>query len=588
MKKSISIGIIALFIVTAVSPMVIGYTSVVSEQKTPDEEYAYNRFNEHYYPEGYLTGQYPTDRNDDVSLEEVIDYEDNVVTEKKHQKPQPVVTSGGPMDSPWSMFMHDVRHTGRSPYSTADNPYDEKWWFKMSGFGGGSPIIDNEGVIYTGSDELYAIYPNGTLKWKYDDWYGVIEHTAPAIDENGTIYVGLTINVFNSKDFYAFYPNGTVKWIYPVGENVFSSPAIGDDGVIYFGGGKNFYAVYLNGTLKWKYRAGDYFWGSSPAIGLDGTVYCGAHDDYVYAWYPNNGTVKWKYNTGAWVHGSATIGDDGTVYIVGGDRNLYAFYPNNGTVKWKCKIGYVWGSPTLDVDGTIYVGVFEEKFYAVYPNGTIKWTFNAGGRIWFGISAALSADGTIYFGTTPAMEGHGGDFIVLNPDGTEKMRDSFGFYESSPAIAEDGTVYIVSTHGANAYSYLRAYGLQESNSPPEPPMITGEINGTVRTEYKYTFVAIDPDNNPVSYFIDWGDARNDETRVCASGEQATVKHKYQILGKYTIRAKAKDTLGEESDWATLEVTMPKNQQMSNMLFLRWLERFPILNQIVNLLMERWI
>ncbi|MCK4366119.1 MAG: hypothetical protein KAW45_08710 [Thermoplasmatales archaeon] len=36
-------------------------------------------------------------------------------------------------------------------------------------------------------------------------------------------------------------------------------------------------------------------------------------------------------------------------------------------------------------------------------------------------------------------------FIALNPDGTEKWRDSFGFYESSLAIAEDGTVYVVSS-----------------------------------------------------------------------------------------------------------------------------------------------
>jgi len=254
-----------------------------------------------------------------------------------------------PMDSPWPMFMHDVRHTGRSPYSTADNPYDEKWYFTADGLFIGSTIIDDEGVIYTCLEDLYAIHPNGTLKWKYDDWYGTVDHAAPAIDENGTVYVGVAHNVFNSNDFYAFYPNGTVKWIYLVGDDVLSSPAIGDDGVIYFGGGKNFYAVYPNGTLKWKYKAGDYFWGSSPAIGLDGTVYCGAHDNYVYAWYPNNGTVKWKFNTGDWVHASPTIGDNGTVYIVGGDRNLYALYPNNGTEKWRQKVGYVWGLSLIHI-----------------------------------------------------------------------------------------------------------------------------------------------------------------------------------------------------------------------------------------------
>ena len=35
----------------------------------------------------------------------------------------------GPMNSPWPMQGHDRRHTGRSPYSTADNPGIEKWRF---------------------------------------------------------------------------------------------------------------------------------------------------------------------------------------------------------------------------------------------------------------------------------------------------------------------------------------------------------------------------------------------------------------------------------------------------------------------------
>ena len=33
----------------------------------------------------------------------------------------PVESVNGPMDSAWSMYMHDVRHTGRSPYNTTNN-----------------------------------------------------------------------------------------------------------------------------------------------------------------------------------------------------------------------------------------------------------------------------------------------------------------------------------------------------------------------------------------------------------------------------------------------------------------------------------
>jgi len=54
-----------------------------------------------------------------------------------------------------------------------------------------SAVIDSNGIIYfgtMGSDHsLYALYPNGTRKWKYlaDD----IIWCTPAIADDGTIYI---------------------------------------------------------------------------------------------------------------------------------------------------------------------------------------------------------------------------------------------------------------------------------------------------------------------------------------------------------------------------------------------------------------
>jgi len=80
---------------------------------------------------------------------------------------------GGPMDSPWPMFGHDVVHTGRSSYSTENNSGAELWRVhgEKAGAVWGSAVIDNDGVIYfgtKGSDfSLYALYPNGTRKWRF-------------------------------------------------------------------------------------------------------------------------------------------------------------------------------------------------------------------------------------------------------------------------------------------------------------------------------------------------------------------------------------------------------------------------------------
>ena len=495
------------------------------------------------------------------------------------------VTSSGPMDSAWPIKCHDNRHTGRSPYSTADNPGIEKWRFK--GYTLASPVIGDDCTIYIGDTNyyLYALNPDGTEKWKYKTGGQIT--SAPSLDEDGTIYVGSW-----DTRLYAFRPDGECKWYLGSGGSISSSPSIAEDGTIYFGtlGGFNhggyIVAVNPNGTMKWCYETGDNIntgITSDPAIGDDGTIYIGSGDTYFYAINPN-GTLKWRFKTGDYIKGPSSIAEDGTIYFGSFDDNLYAVYPN-GTLKWK--VGTSWGTsanPSIAKDGTIYVGT--DKLRAFHPDGTLKWSFDLGSERWIGFSSpAISADGTIYVGTHKG-EGAGGDIIAVNPDGTERWRKKIATYwvDSSPCIGEDGTVYIGSTYDMGR-GYLHAFGKVDSNVPPETPTISGETNGKAREEYYYYFTSTDPDNNPVSYYIDWGDGTiNEWNNEGASGESVLVKRAYTSQGTYTIKAKAKDTLGEESDWATLSVSMPKNKA-TNAPLLNFIENhlhvFPMLRYLLR-------
>ena len=275
------------------------------------------------------------------------------------------------------------------------------------------------------------------------------------------------------------------------------------------------------------------------------------------------------------MRGPPSIANDGTIYIGSFDGYLYALNPN-GTLKWKCGVGH-YGTetnPSIGSDGIIYVG--RQYFYAIYPNGTIKWYFDMGpGRSIHTSSPAISADGTIYIGTH-VYDVSAGEIIAVNPDGTERWRKmiAFEWVDSSPCIGEDGTVYIGSCYDQGK-GYLHAFGPVESNSPPGTPTITGTVNGTVREEYWYRFASIDPDNNPVTCEIDWGDGSAVESQDFASGEQGWASHTYTRSGAYTIKAKARDTLGAESDWGTLSVTMPTSYNQPLLKFLELLfERFP--------------
>ena len=486
-------------------------------------------------------------------------------------------TTNGLMDSPWPMQCYNLHHISSSPFSTSHVDGFEKWRYSTRDGVEGGIAIDNDGILYFGDKDsmIYAVSPNGTLKWSYevDMWIT----SAPALAEDGTLYVG-------SWDHYLYAFNktsGERKWKFNAKGIIGGSLAIADDGTIYFGTGwdsatgDRIWGVNPDGTEKWQYKTGNDIT-SSPAIGNDGTIYIGSMDNYLYAMNPN-GSLKWRFKTGHYIKGPPSIADDGTIYIGSYDDYLYALYPNNGTMKWKCKVGYgTESNPSIADDGTIYVG--GEKLYAIYPNGTKKWSFKLGeNRKIEGSYPAISADGTIYIGTHIG-EVSGGDIIAVNPDGTEKWRKKicYEWVESSPCIGEDGTVYIGSQ--CEAGGYLHAFGPQESNSPPEAPTISGKKNGKPREEYWYKITAVDPENNPIRFYIEWGDGTSTGwTREHASREEYYYPHTWNKVGNYTIRAKAKDNSDVEGPWGYLEVNIPRSRASSYHLLL---DRFPLLERML--------
>jgi len=536
--------------------MVVGFNNGKESSKVKDPL-------EDYYGV-YSLEEIPEDIRPAISEEESqeVSIEQKVIDSKESP-----VSLDGPMDSAWPMYCHDTRHTGRSPFSTTSTVGIEKWkfWTEIDGIPSGI-VISNDGTIYfSGSYDLYALYPNGTQKWRYEMIATVL--SCPAIDENGNIYVG---TAYVNKNLYAINPNGTLKWKFPA--QIFSSPAIGNDGTIYFGDtDNNINALYSNGTLKWKYKTNNVVY-SSPAIGFDGTIYCGSHDTYLYALYPNNGTLKWRYKTGDWIRTSPCIADDGTILVVSLDYYLYAVNPN-GTLKWKTKVG-AGTSPTIGQDGTIYCGY--EKLCAINPNGSVKWTFDVKGEL-RGAIPCNSIDGTIYLGN-----GDGSDIIAVNPDGTEKWRVSIGGdVESAPAIGEDGTVYIGSRllNGG----YLHAFGPLDSDAP-SAPIITGKTIGIPGVEYDYKFKSTSPVGRNLYYYITWGDgSKKDWFGPFGSGEEVTVSHAWTNQGTYTIRTRAKDTENMWGPWGELQVTMPRDKSISNSLLLRFLERYSLLNRLLSLI-----
>ena len=121
------------------------------------------------------------------------------------------------------------------------------------------------------------------------------------------------------------------------------------------------------------------------------------------------------------------------------------------------------------------------------------------------------------------------------------------------------------------------------NIAPEKPTIIGKSSGKPGTEYEYKFISTDLNGDEISYYVDWGDNKyTGWTRTLPSGEYYNSSHTWSVKGNYTIRAKAKDTSGAESDWTSLELSMPKSKAKSLNVFLqRFFQRFPFFEKILK-------
>ncbi len=347
----------------------------------------------------------------------------------------------GLADSPWPKFRGDVRNTGLSPYDTSHADGTELWRFGTEGNVTSSPVVGADGTIYVGSHRnVYAINQDGTEKWNF--WTGGIMRTSPAVGADGTIYV---CNAY----VRALNPDGSEKWRFTYNEQeIYLSPTIGPDDTIYvvsreasvgWGVSTNLHALNPDGSEKWRFTtAGTWFWAFngffSPAIGEDGTIYFGSIGSRIYAVDPD-GTEKWNFDTGGMLYSSPAVGEDGTIYIGSADQNVYAINPD-GSEKWTFNTdGDVTSSPAIGEDGTIYIGSADQNVYAINPDGTEKWRYETDGAVHS--SPAVGEDGTIYIGSVDQ------NVYAINSDGTEKWRfNTDGNVTSSPAIGKWGIIYI--------------------------------------------------------------------------------------------------------------------------------------------------
>jgi len=280
-------------------------------------------------------------------------------------------------------------------------------------------------------------------------------------------------------------------------------------------------------------------------------------------------------------------------------------------------------SVAISYEGTLYFGASEKMtkgdIIAVYQNGTEKWRKTIAND-WVFSSPAISNDGTIYIGSSSANQGwpygylyafhigeleadtNGPYYGLINQivhfvgSATGGSRPYIWFWdfgdthtseEQNPAHTYINTgnytiTLTVTDNTSNTTNATTWAWIQATNSPPNKPSLDGPRNGNVGTTYPYTISGTDPDASVIWYYIDWGDNTNTGwIGPFDSGTEITRSHSWNKKGTYIIKVKVKDPYNSESSEATLELTIPRSRFTDNSLFFRFLERFPILQKLLN-------
>jgi outer membrane protein assembly factor BamB len=631
LKLGLIFGIILLFVLSAISPMTTGIDADTYVE-TESQPISSGGLMNSSWP---MTGHdlHHTSRSPYGNPGNYLVEKWKVELDKPAHYVSPVIAKDGTIYIATGIT-YDVLHainpngTIKWKYEPSPGNYDETFF---------TPAIGEDGTIYVNSDEeeFYAFYPNGTIKWKiYLKQQG---SSSPAINDEGIIFVG------SYKNMYAINPEGTIKWVFPSGSEIGTSPAIDDDGIVYFASDEGYlFALYPNnGTMKWKCMIND-LGGNwiSPVIGDDGNIYI--LGGYKLRCIAPNGTKIWKViNAGS---RGLSLGYDGTLYT--GMGNLRA-YTSQGELIWTIEdIGYS-RNVAIDKNGMLYVvsrnadGSDKARLMQISPDGKILTSVNSSVDFdnffcYIRSNPVIAEDGTIYVATEYRLRDPPYDsvgflhaFEVLNVENlppelpivsgpsTGKQGVEYTFSVVSTDSDGDNVSYMfdlleyrkwsefVPSGDSYEISYkweipgeqnfkIRAQDIYGGMSnwyrhfifiegPPSAPTIKGPAWGKPGTPYIYRFTSIDPEDDDVSYYIDWGDGNiTDWTGYQPSWEQYSESHTWTTGGTYTIRAKAKDTDGDESDWETLIVAMPRSKSSKNNVLFRLIGQFPVLHRLMYL------
>jgi len=422
-------------------------------------------------------------------------------------------------DSPWPTTRGDAQATGRSKFVGPRTP--NVHWRKDMPLGiMNGPVIGYNNELFVGTraantsgagvNYLYSMDKNGNSIWTYNTHGWRANIAGPTIGNDSTIYFySLGSGAAGSGGLYALNPDGSLKWnntkfitigstrFVPIAKNfnliisgfdtlyivepqngiVLDSvqvPNLAEDNIVFSNGGDTIYfftgrlgtqdpkklnAYSVNGEHLWSV---DFYWSSHskgvPVVDNSNRIYVFVTEDpglsFLYR-FNSEGSVNWKYEIRHGLSGnysnysSPTIDRKGNIifYSYTSDSGYVASVNYYGNLNWQTNIGHYWedgafvnGGLVCDAEGKIYCGSSSgasTNFWCLDSNGTILWKLSLEGYE-YDTSPAINSEGTLYIGTHlgSLYQYHERNLIAINDEGMsvedENQRMTFRLYQNYP------------------------------------------------------------------------------------------------------------------------------------------------------------
>ena len=214
----------------------------------------------------------------------------------------------------------------------------------------------------------------------------------------------------------------------------------------------------------------------------------------------------------------------------------------------------------IELESTLWTDFNDNPYYHAF----LDFSYNN--------SVNIPARGT--FNNNSIWDGEAAGYPNITEDNIQVILSVFND-ESNPSFSDPPDDAPFLAYYADETIATSEFG----NGPPTKPIIEGPRSGRKGEIYEYSISSIDPNGDNITYCIDWGD---DSGEKCIgpykSGEEIIVDYSWNKRGTYIIKVKSTDEFGAESDWANLEVSMPKIN--SKNIIENLIEKYPIFSKFI--------